>query len=102
MLDRKTRPFEAFLSEVRHGRLAAEAADRLNELVEAVQQTGKAGTLTLSVSVKPNAEGVVTVTGKATAKVPLPEVADSIFFIDVEHNLVRTDPAQQIIPGFSS
>ena len=88
------KPFAAFLQEQRRGALHGELSERLQELVLAVEEHRKAGTLTLTLSVKPNGNGVVTISDKVVVKVPEGERGSSIFFTDEAGNLVR-DPRGQ-------
>ena len=90
-----SRPFMDFLREHRNGVTHDELSDKLQELVAAVIEEGKAGTLTLTVSIKPvgKADGLEV---GADVKVKPPKTAPgvSIFFASPENNLVRQDPRQ--------
>ncbi|GFH36588.1 hypothetical protein [Streptomyces pacificus] len=101
--DEKTvRPFAAFLQEQSGGQLHDELSSRLHDLIEAVIETGKAGSLSLKVDVKPIAgtDGrTLTVTDAVTTKVPRIERPKSIFFVTDDGNLSRTDPRQPVITG---
>jgi hypothetical protein len=55
-MSRTVRPFADLRREHRKGDLHAELGERLNELVEAVQTTGKGGALALVINVKPAAK----------------------------------------------
>lgn len=93
------KPFAAFVQEQRGGTLAAELGDALQELVTAVQENGKSGTLTLQVKVASNGDDLtVTVTDKITVKKPEPARGAAIFYIDVHGNLVRRNPMQPELP----
>lgn len=87
--------FLAFLAGINKGRTARELGTQLQELVAAIQDTGKGGTLTLKISVKPAGKSdALTVTDDITVKAPRLARAESIFFSDADHNLVRTNPNQ--------
>lgn len=96
--DIKVRPFTEFLVEQRRGMCHNELNEKLHELVAAVAQHGKPGTLTLTIGVKPaakNAYDTVVVTDKIALKAPEGELMESIFFVDPATNdLVRHDPRQ--------
>jgi hypothetical protein len=96
----QTRPFAAVLQELRAGLTHAELSDRLVELVTACQATGKGGSITFTLSVKPTKgeSGVMVVTDKIAAKIPEGERGEGIFFSTIEGNLVRQDPRQQELP----
>lgn len=90
------RPFYDFLREHRNGVTHDELADALNELVAAVNEEGKAGTLTFTVSIKPmgKSDGLE-VSADIKVKPPKKTAGVSIFFSTPDNNLVRQDPRQQ-------
>lgn len=94
-----TRPFDEFFREHRRGQSMHEAGEVLQELVAAVEATGKAGSMTIKLSIKPDAKygTAVEVRDEITAKLPSPEKGSSLFYMDGSHNLVRTDPNQMSI-----
>jgi hypothetical protein len=99
---RHIRPFSEFLHLQRAGALQVELGEALNEVVEAVNETGKAGKVTLTVSVKPigkSTHGQLLVTDTVKVSKPEGERGESIFFADDDHNLVRDNPNQPEIPG---
>lgn len=90
------RPFYDFLREHRNGVTHDELADALNDLVAAVTEENKAGTLTFTVSIKPmgKSDGLE-VSAEIKVKPPKKTAGVSIFFATPENNLVRQDPRQQ-------
>jgi hypothetical protein len=98
--DARTRPFADVLTELDKGRVHTELSAQLQDLIARVVETGKGGTLTLTIGVKPmpKADGLVIVTNKVTTKQPEADRADSIYFVDGENNLTRNDPRQQSLP----
>lgn len=99
--DEKTvAPFVRFLQEHRNGRLAHELAEALNELVQAVTETTKPGTLTLAIKVKPadKGTGALMVSDNVTVKRPVAERGASVFYADDHNNLTRRDPRQPELP----
>lgn len=88
--------FAAFLCQHARGRSERELSERLRTLVEAVEETGKAGTITYTLTIKPQpqAEHAVLVTDQIKVKSPELERPASIFFADEQYRLVRTDPRQ--------
>jgi hypothetical protein len=93
------KPFAAFVQEQRSGGLHGELSDALVELVAAVQEHGKAGTLALTIKVAPNKDGsTVTVTDKMKLSLPEGERGAAIYFIDGHGNLSRRNPWQQELP----
>lgn len=88
------RPFADVLSEVNKGVIADEAATRLAELVTAVQETGKKGTVKVIIEVAPvkGNDTLVQVSGAVDARVPKHAAPTSFFYPDPDGNLSRNDP----------
>lgn len=91
-----SKPFQLFLAEHRNGVLHDELSDKLQELVAAVAEENKGGTLTLKIVVKPTSagNGALTVTDEIKVAPPKQTKSGSIFFVSPENNLVREDPRQ--------
>lgn len=88
--------FLVFLAGVNKGRTVKELGEQLQALVEAIENTGKGGTLTLKIGVKPagkNGDALI-VTDEVLLKTPKLNRPESIFFPDPDHNLVRSNPNQ--------
>ncbi len=95
------RPFAEFLQQQRRGALHGEISEQLHDLLQSVKETGKAGSLTLQIKVKPAAKGnaeQVLISDLTVAKKPQTERPESIFFLDNEGNLSRSDPRQIELP----
>lgn len=100
------RPFATFLLETNKGRSHAELSAGLQELVAEVIRTGKPGSISYKVTVKPQPgnEQMVIVLDEIVRKVPRGERASSVFFVTDDNELVRNDPRQSSIfdmPGGS-
>lgn len=91
------RPITDVLREYRKGRAVDLASQRLAELIMAVDETNKAGEITVKIKVKPAKGGGSEKTLHIDVKSKIPEVdlPEAVFFSDSEGNLHRTDPAQQ-------
>jgi len=90
--------YEQTLREMRHGRSLAELSEELARLVAAVRDTGKAGSLTYKLTVKPASAGesiTVQLEDEVVPKVPKPARGVSIFFANDDNQLQRTDPRQR-------
>ena len=84
-----------FFREHRGGVTHDELSDALQELVAAVNDEGKAGSLTLTINVKPLEKGgALSVTDTIKLKLPPQNRSASIFYADINNNLVRDDPKQ--------
>jgi hypothetical protein len=103
MTDRKDeaavlKPFAEFVAQQRRGALNGEAGEKLAELVHAVSEVGKAGTLTIVVRVEPGKADSLEVTDDVKMKLPQPDRPAALWFADAHHNLTRENPAQQPLP----
>lgn len=85
------------LTEQRKGRMANEASEALSRVVKACRETGKKGSVTIKLSIRPTASEMM-VSDEITEKVPRPDAAASVFYDDDEGNLSRTDPNQEELP----
>lgn len=90
------RPITDILREIRKGKAVDLASQRMAEIVQAVDETGKPGELTITIKVKPEKGGgsqkVIQVGVKA--KIPEVDLPEGVFFSDQDGDLHRTDPAQ--------
>lgn len=74
------------------GHVIETADTKLREVIEAVQRTGKAGSVSVTVSVKGNGELGLKVGAKVTAKAPDLEFGEAFYFTDRQGDLSRTPP----------
>lgn len=95
------KPFHQTLIELRKGGLNEEATEELRKLVEAVENTGKSGKLTLTISIKPlsKTSGALEVKASVSTTVPRDEDDSEVFFSTPERNLSRRDERQRDLPG---
>lgn len=93
---RRTRPFADFLADHNNGHGHREAGELLQELVGAVLDTGKKGSVTLTVGVEPmkGSPDTLLTTVVVTSKIPKEPARAAVFYADDERNLQRTDPNQ--------
>lgn len=92
--------FAAFLVGVNKGRLVREAGEQLQTLVAAIRETGRGGSITVKLDIKPNSRtpgqmGTVQVVAAVAAKTPNLPKPESTFFIAEDNSLSRTptDPS---------
>lgn len=92
-----TTPFNQNLVHLNKGTLNDELTEHLAELVKAVRETGKAGSLTLTLKIsmfnKAN-EDVVKISPVVACKLPEGERAETIMWTTADGDLLRNDPAQ--------
>lgn len=93
------RPITDILREIRKGRAVDLASQRFAELIQAVDETGKPGELTITLKVKPEKGGgsQKTVIPVIKCKMPEMDIAEGVFFSDEAGDLHRSDPAQKDI-----
>lgn len=90
----RVRPFADFLAEHNNGAGHREAGEKLKELVQAVLDTGKKGSLTLKVGVVAMDDTTLVTTVEVTSTLPKVAAKGAVFYADAEGNLTRTDPSQ--------
>ena len=88
-----SRPFADVLREL-NGETYDELTLQLGELVTAVMQTGKSGSLTLALRVAANGVGSVTITDEVKVKVPEAARPKTMFFATESGSLMRNNPRQ--------
>jgi hypothetical protein len=90
------RPITDVMRDIRKGRAVEQATRLLAEVVRAVDETGKPGSLTITLTVKPEKGGgsQKTIIAAVKAKKPEGDIPEAVFFSDPDGDLHRTDPQQ--------
>ena len=93
------RPFGEILAELGEGTTASELSEGLWDLLRRVEETGKAGTITLTLTAAWDRAGRVEI--KDAVKLKLPEFSrpSTSFFLDASGNATRRDPNQPSLPS---
>ena len=91
-VDDEPQDFAAWLTQQGRGTTNQELSEALRTLVKACIDTGKKGTLRLTVTVAPDGEHLI-VSDEIAVKCPEHNRPASVWFADGEH-LVRNDPNQ--------
>lgn len=94
--------FTQTLAEIRGGLVEAELSEQLNALVERIQETGKAGTISLQLKISPHGKGnrEMHVQAKIATNMPAkPDMDEPSVFFAVRGDLVRDDPEQRSLFG---
>ncbi|MBW4982521.1 hypothetical protein KZZ07_08210 [Mameliella sp. CS4] len=86
--------FLEFLQTFRRGELLREVDARLLEVLEAIQETGNSGEITLKLPLKVNKAGQIECVPQVTAKKPRRELGAGIYFLSDDARLSRRDPNQ--------
>lgn len=97
MTDEPTiRPFADFLREHGRGRTHDELGEALHTLIARVKDTGKTGSISLTVQVKPMKQDdrMVIVSDKISINLPEHDRPSAAWFIGKDGNLQRDDPNQ--------
>ena len=99
--DPAIRPFADWLREQSAGTTHEELSGALYDLAERVRETGKKGTLTLTVEVEPMKGDTQVLVVYDQIKLRLPEFARpaSVFYADDQGNLSRSNPDQPELAG---
>lgn len=91
------RPFTDVIRDHRNGKLVNSLTERLAKVVAAVQETGKGGSITLSLAIKPSKgdEDAFEVVPTISAKLPEADLPKALFYADDSGSLVRESPVQR-------
>jgi len=84
------------IGQIRNGKTQEELSEKLNELIQSCRETEQKGSITLTITVRPDKGDSGQYFLRPEIKVKKPELAigDTIFWGTPEGNLQRTDPAQ--------
>ena len=97
--DPEIRPFTDVLRELGEGATESELSEALWDLIQRVQDTTKAGSLTLTLAVGFDGYGRLTIKDEVKLKLPEFNRPTTAFFVDKTGNASRRDPNQPTIPG---
>lgn len=94
--------FITTLRDLRQGLALDDLGDQLVGLVAHVRSTGRAGKLTLTLTVKPASKGntdVLAIEDAVTVKLPKAETGSTILYATSDNQLSRKDPRQPELSG---
>lgn len=97
--DVQPRPFHEVLRELGEGSTNSELSEGLWDLVQRVQDTGKAGSLTLTLHVSFDGMGRIQTKDSVNLKLPEYSRPTTAFFVDETGNASRRDPNQPVLPS---
>lgn len=96
----KRKSFSEFFESIDYGAFSDEATSQLNDLVHAVTETGKAGSITLDIKLKPVGKGAqMEIATDVKVKTPKAARGVTIMFATPDNNLQREDPRQKTLDG---
>lgn len=85
------------LAEIDNGGVASELAHELSGLVQASVNHGRAGEMTVKITVKPNGGNKFEINAEVKPKPAKEKRGATTFFTDEKFQLMRTDPNQKEI-----
>ena len=93
-----TKAFALFLQELNDGRAHAELSLQLSELLAKVKDTGKGGSITFKLKIKPAGRGAdvdkVVISDAITVDLPKPARGEDFFYVTEDNDLSRNHPRQ--------
>lgn len=93
-----SKAFALLLQELRDGKTHTEMCIGMDELIAAVAVTGKAGSITLKIDVKPASKGTdvdkILILDKITTTLPKPERGSDFYWVTSDNELSRNHPKQ--------
>lgn len=90
-----------FLMSVREGGAIEELRATLEEATQAVLCTGKAGKVSLNISIKPNGTSKVFIKDDVKATIPKADSEETLYFVTDDGGLSRRDPRQLVLGELS-
>ena len=99
--DPQIRPAADVLRDLAKGKTHDELSEAIWDLRQRVAETGKAGSVTLTISMKPLKENPDMIVVEDEIRLKLPEFPrqPSVFYADRQGNLSRQNPMQDELPG---
>jgi hypothetical protein len=90
-------PIRPIFDTLRHlggGTVMDDAAEKLADLVKLVDQTGKAGELTIKIGLRKATAGALALSGEVKVKKPAEPKVEALLFATPEGNLLTENPNQ--------
>ena len=97
--DPEVRPFDQVLRELGEGSTLSELSEAMWDVVQRVQDTAKAGSLTLTIHVGFDGQGRLVVKDEVKQKLPEFSRPETRFYVDRQGNASRRDPNQPLLPS---
>lgn len=91
-----SKPITDTMHHIGNGFFISSASDKLQELVKKVNESGKAGKIDLTITVKKQTKsGAMHITGKVKATMPADEPMETLLFATDDGGLSADNPHQQ-------
>lgn len=91
-------PIIETLARLENGTMLHDLGDKMAELVQAVDRTGKAGKIVITLSVRKATSSTQAVCGKVDLKAPKEPMLETLLYPTPEGNLLAEDPRQGALP----
>lgn len=98
MANIKGKPFSDVLGEIENGELLGEMTEAVYNIIAAVMETRKAGSLKLKLTFTPTGKGTVNVDAVYDCSEPEHDRPTTTFFVGKDLSLQRHDPNQPRLP----
>ncbi len=101
------KPAQTTLNALSDGHIMAEMAQAIHDAVSAVNAQNKPGTVTLTVTIAPMKKDTRLIdspllfSGEVSSKLPRPDPAQTLFYVDEEGNPTRTQTRQPDLGGLT-
>lgn len=92
------RPFTDIIGEIENGDFLADLTSSLYNVVRAVQDTRKPGSIKMAFTITPTGKGSVEIDTKVDVKEPEHDRPSTTFFVAKDGSLLRNDPNQMRLP----
>lgn len=93
------RSFDLILRELGEGSTLSELSEAFYDVIQRVQETAKAGSVTLTLNVGFDGQGRLVVKDEVKHKLPEFSRPETRFFVDKTGNASRRDPNQPTLPN---
>jgi len=101
MSDIPKRTFADTINALRRGALAVDLDAALQRLVKEAESSGKGGSLTLTIKIKPSKGGPMEIVDDFKVTPPKPEKGITLLYATPDGHLQRSDPRQGELEGLT-
>ena len=99
VVDIEPRSFDQVLRELGEGQTLSELSEAFYDVIQRVQETSKAGSVTLHLAVCFDGQGRLVIKDEVKQKLPEFSRPETRFFVDKGGNASRRDPNQPLLPS---
>lgn len=99
VVEAEPRPFDQVLRELGEGQTLDELSEAFYDVIQRVQDTSKAGSVTLHLTIAFDGQGRLVVKDEVKQKLPEFSRPETRFYVDKAGNASRRDPNQPLLPS---